>query len=89
MTVHAQGNAKAEAGTTAVSCVELTNVVVNGVGSPVELRKYAVAPFRKPEPVIVRVKDGLPEFAVVGESDVRVGGGFKTVTVTPGTVRGA
>ncbi len=55
----------------AVSCVELTNVVVR-----LEPPQRTLELEMKLEPVTVKVKAGPPAFAPVGEMDVRVGTGF-------------
>jgi len=76
--VNGPGKVIAEAGTTAVSCVELTKVDGNAVPlNVVELLKSTIAPLRKPEPFTVRVKFGSPELALVGEMVVMVGAGVK------------
>lgn len=69
------GSKRAPAGTTAVSEVELTKVVVS-VAKPLP-ENCAVAPFRKPVPVIVIGTSGPPEFALFGETEVSEGAGLK------------
>jgi hypothetical protein len=56
------------AGTTAVSCVELTNVVANA-----EAFQYTVAPRTNPFPLTIKVKAGWPAITTVGFSEVIVG----------------
>lgn len=78
VTEYAPGNKIAEAGTTAVSCVELTKVVVSKVVKPVEFSANTTcAPLKNPEPLTLRVKPGSPELALVGDIEVSVGGGRK------------
>jgi hypothetical protein len=68
--------ATALAGTTAVSCVGDTNVVVRAV----PLRSTP-APLTKPVPFTVRVTAPLPATTVAGAKLVMVGDGLGTVTV--------
>jgi len=64
------------AGMAAVSWVALTNVVVRA--APFH---FTVAPLTKLVPVTVRVKAGLPAWALFGDSAVMVGTGALPVTV--------
>jgi hypothetical protein len=57
------------AGTKAVSCAELTNVVCN-----VEPLQYAVAPWVNPFPLTVNVKAGWPAITAVGITELIVTG---------------
>jgi hypothetical protein len=56
------------AGTCAVTCVVLTNVVVSAVPF-----QFTAAPVTKPVPVAVNVKAAPPTVVLVGDSDVSVG----------------
>lgn len=78
VTPYAPGKRMAEAGTGAVICVEVTTLVVNAVEAPKGVSaNVVVAPERNCEPLMVSVKPGSPELAVVGEIEVTTGVGFK------------
>jgi len=68
--------ARSPVGTTAVTSVALTNVVVNA--TPFQ---STTVPAKKFVPVSVSVKAALPAFAVVGESRPKVGNGSLIVNV--------
>ena len=64
------------AGTVAVNCVALTNVVASAL--PLKL---TAAPETKFAPVTVKIEMAAPELACAGDKDVIVGMGLFTVTV--------
>ena len=61
-------------GTTAVTCVALTNVVDNAVPF-----HSTIEPLTKLVPFTVKVNVGSPAVAVVGDNDVTVGTGFGVI----------
>src|SRR5438105_4311334 len=67
-----------EAAIEAVSCVALTNVVVRALPF-----QRTTEPLTKLPPFTVNVKAGLPAVALLGDSDVKLGGTpFATLTTT-------
>ena len=77
MTAAVPAVAMSGAGTAAINCVALTNVVVRA--TPFHC---TTAPVTKPEPLTVSVNAALPAIAVVCPSDPRTGTGLLIVNVS-------
>jgi hypothetical protein len=75
VTEYDPGSRIAEAGTAAVSCVELTKVGIMVFPKNAESTICTVDPLRNPLPFSVIVNPGPPELTFAGEIDVRVGVG--------------